>query len=168
MYIKKSIRFINPKNLKKQGVIVMHINIIREEDNYPENISRETIINFLYNHLGEFGDTKKAISKSIDYAFSRDKGKGGFLVLAIDKNKLIGAVVMNKTGMHDYIPEYFLVYIAIHKEFRGKGFGSKLLKKIFDICDGDVALHVEYENPAKRLYERLGFTSKYAEMRHKK
>ena len=31
--------------------------------------------------------------------------------------------------------------------------------------EGDTKLHVEYDNPAKRLYERLGFENKYAEMR---
>ena len=31
--------------------------------------------------------------------------------------------------------------------------------------EGDVALHVEPHNPAKKLYERLGFTNKYLEMR---
>ncbi len=40
-----------------------------------------------------------------------------------------------------------------------------LIKRSFEIADGDVKLHVEYDNPAKRLYERLGMTSKYAEMR---
>ena len=34
------------------------------------------------------------------------------------------------------------------------------------LTEGDLALHVEYDNPAKRLYERLGFRSKYAEMRY--
>jgi ribosomal protein S18 acetylase RimI-like enzyme len=31
---------------------------------------------------------------------------------------------------------------------------------------GGVALHVEPDNPAKKLYERLGFTNKYLEMRY--
>jgi predicted GNAT family acetyltransferase len=34
------------------------------------------------------------------------------------------------------------------------------------LSGGDIKLHVEYDNPrATTLYERLGFTSKYAEMR---
>jgi ribosomal protein S18 acetylase RimI-like enzyme len=30
---------------------------------------------------------------------------------------------------------------------------------------GNIALHVEPDNPAKILYEKLGFTNKYLEMR---
>jgi ribosomal protein S18 acetylase RimI-like enzyme len=51
---------------------------------------------------------------------------------------------------------------------RGKGVGSKIIRKGFELADGDVKLHVEYDNPAKRLYERLGMTTKYAEMRYRK
>jgi len=31
---------------------------------------------------------------------------------------------------------------------------------------GSIALHVEPNNPAKGLYEKLGFTNKYLEMRY--
>jgi ribosomal protein S18 acetylase RimI-like enzyme len=30
---------------------------------------------------------------------------------------------------------------------------------------GNIALHVEPDNPARKLYEKLGFTNKYLEMR---
>jgi ribosomal protein S18 acetylase RimI-like enzyme len=70
--------------------------------------------------------------------------------------------------MGGYIPENILVYIAIHNNYRGKGFGKTLMQKAINHCEGDIALHVEANNPAKFLYEKLGFTNPYLEMRLKK
>ena len=139
--------------------------IIRNNSEFLSDLSRNNFIDFLHNHLERFGDTKEAISKSIDYAFSDDKGKGGFLLAAYDDDKLIGELVMNKTGMEGYIPENILVYVAVDSSCRGKGYGREICNKAIGIADGNIALHVEYDNPAKRLYERIGFTTKYAEMR---
>ena len=82
-----------------------------------------------------------------------------------EDGKIIGAVVMNKTGMEGYIPENILVYIAVHEEARGKGVGKKLMKAATERAEGAVALHVEPENPAVHLYKKMGFTNKYLEMR---
>ena len=139
--------------------------IIRKNSEFLSDLSRNNFIDFLHEHLERFGDTKEAISKSIDYAFSDDKGKGGFLLAAYDDDKLIGELVMNKTGMEGYIPENILVYVAVDSSCRGKGYGREICNKAIGIADGNIALHVEYDNPAKRLYERIGFTTKYAEMR---
>ena len=70
--------------------------------------------------------------------------------------------------MSEYIPENLLVYIAVHKKARGKGVGKELMKRTIDSAKGDIALHVEPDNPAKFLYEKFGFTNKYLEMRYKK
>jgi len=70
--------------------------------------------------------------------------------------------------MSGYIPDSILVYIATHRDYRGKGLGKKMMEKTLEITDGDVKLHVEPENPAKFLYEKFGFTSKYLEMRYKR
>lgn len=137
-------------------------------ENEFDKTSKKEFIEFLYNHLDQFGDSKEAIGKSIDYAFSDSKGCGGFLLEAYYEDKLVGALVMNKTGMSGYIPENILVYVAVDSTYRGKGFGKQICEKAIQIADGDVKLHVEYENPAKRLYERIGFTTKYAEMRYLK
>lgn len=75
-------------------------------------------------------------------------------------------VVVNQTGMKGYIPENILVYIATHNELRGKGIGKKMMLKAIEIADGNIALHVEPDNPARFLYEKIGFTSKYLEMRY--
>jgi len=90
-------------------------------------------------------------------------------ILSIQKTNIIkGVVVINQTGMGGYIPENILVYIAIHKNHRGEGLGRKLMQKAIDHANGDIALHVEANNPAKFLYEKMGFTNPYLEMRLKK
>jgi ribosomal protein S18 acetylase RimI-like enzyme len=144
---------------------MLKIETIMKLDILEQRIGKAVLIDFLHTHLDRFRDTESAISKAIDYAFSTDPGRGGYLIVALDDDKLVGAVVMNNTGMQEFIPEYYLIYIAVDAEQRGQGIGTKLLQKTFDTADGDIALHVEYDNPAKRLYERLGFTTKYAEMR---
>jgi len=134
--------------------------------NHGENI--DFIVDFLHKNLEKYRDDKDAIKKSIDYAFSSESGKGGFVLLAYQKEILTGVLVMNKTGHVGYIPENILVYVATKASERGKGLGRKIITKAIETAGTDIALHVEYDNPAKKLYERLGFTSKYAEMRYKK
>jgi ribosomal protein S18 acetylase RimI-like enzyme len=146
------------------------INIIKvtRAHEFPAGICQSEVVEFLYTHLDRFRDSRESISQAIDYCFSSETGKGGYLLLAREKAETVGVVVMNKTGMQGYIPENILVYIAVHPDKRGKGLGSQLIREVFSNTEGNIALHVEYDNPAKRLYERLGFTTKYAEMRWQK
>lgn len=150
-------------------VVIYMISIEKIETNagFPNNLTEEKIIDFLYNHLDKYKDSQQAIKKAITYAFSKEPGKGGFLLTATKDGTLVGVVVVNDTGMGEYIPHHILVYIAVDKTRRGQGIGKKLMKEVKRQCPGDIALHVEYDNPAKRLYERCGFSSKYAEMRYK-
>jgi ribosomal protein S18 acetylase RimI-like enzyme len=141
---------------------------IKSDKNNPTEISREQIADFLYKHLDEYGDSKKAILKCIAYAYGDGPGQDGFVLVAHDSEEILGVVIINKTNMSGYIPENILVYIAVHEKTRGQGVGKELMKQIIDQTDGDIALHVEPENPAKFLYEKFGFTNKYLEMRLKK
>lgn len=131
-----------------------------------KKLTKENIIDFLYTHLDQFRDDKESIRKCLDYTFSTTPGKGGFILTSYLNSNLVGILVMNNTGMEGYIPENLLVYIAVHSEYRGKGIGKRLIQEVINRVSGDIKLHVEYDNPAKKLYERLGFTTKYAEMRY--
>ena len=58
--------------------------------------------------------------------------------------------------------EIRIVDITIAPEHRGAGLGTRLLREI--LAEGDrtgrkVSIHVEMYNPARRLYERLGFAA---------
>ncbi|MCZ4693207.1 N-acetyltransferase [Ancylomarina euxinus] len=134
----------------------------------PSLKEKESLIDFLFDNLQEYGDPKSDIEKCVDYALKETTSFGGFILVSYLENEISGVVIVNQTGMKDYIPENILVYIATHKNHRGKGIGKELMKKAIDLTEGSIALHVEPENPARFLYEKVGFSSKYIEMRLKK
>ncbi|PKP30214.1 MAG: GNAT family N-acetyltransferase [Bacteroidetes bacterium HGW-Bacteroidetes-17] len=141
---------------------------IFNDENKPSFSERQEIVEFLYQHLEQFGDPKPHITKCIDYTLKDINSFGGFILVASEEAEILSAVVVNQTGMGGYIPENILVYIATHKDYRGKGIGKQLMQKAMEVSSGDIALHVEPNNPARFLYEKLGFTHKYSEMRFKK
>jgi [ribosomal protein S18]-alanine N-acetyltransferase len=142
--------------------------IIRSASECIESIRLHLIAEFLYTHLDEYRDDLDAIKLAIDHALGETGVRGGFLLVATEGDSIIGALVMNRTGMSQYIPENILVYIAVHRDYRNRGIGGEMLLRALDLAEGDIKLHVEYTNPAKRAYERIGFTTKYAEMRYYK
>lgn len=142
----------------------MNLIWLTPENPEDKNYNKHDVANFLYDHLDKFGDKKEYILKAIEY--SLDSSRGGFVLIGVDGNEIAGAVVVNKTGMDGYIPSNILVYIAVHRNQRGKGVGKILMKEAMAKSKGGVALHVEPDNPARYLYEKLGFTNKYLEMRY--
>ncbi|AIZ46518.1 GNAT family acetyltransferase [Deinococcus radiopugnans] len=121
----------------------------------------QRVAEFLHTHLDEYGDALEDIQACLAYARER----GGSVTYAEEDGEILGAVITNRTGMGGFIPENILVYIAVHGKTRGRGLGQQLMETVLANVEGDVALHVEPHNPAKKLYERLGFTNKYLEMR---
>jgi len=132
----------------------------------PDESVRNEIGRFLLTHLQNFGDPLSDIEKAIAYALKEAESFGGFILVSRSEACMTGVVVVNSTGMKDYIPENILVYIATHKDYRGQGIGKSLMQKAIEVAEGNIALHVEPDNPARFLYEKVGFTSKYIEMRY--
>lgn len=143
----------------------MQIDTITARNIHESAFTKRDIARFLYVALEKYGDKEEDILKCLDYALSSESGKGGLVSLSSTDGNITGAVVINNTGMEGYIPEHILVYIAVDASQRGMGTGKQLMETAIKATDGDIALHVEPDNPARRLYERLGFTSKYLEMR---
>ncbi|MBC8485932.1 MAG: GNAT family N-acetyltransferase [Bacteroidetes bacterium] len=131
-------------------------------------LERKEIIDFLFKHLDEFGDKWEDIERAIEYALSPNPAFGGFVLCVRENGGIIGSVVMNQTRMKGYIPENVLVYIAVHKEYRGKEIGKTLMENAIKISKGNIALHVEPDNPVIHLYNKVGFVNPYLEMRYYK
>lgn len=152
---------INNKKHKMNQEIIFY-----DKDNLPSQAERNLISEFLFTQLGKYGDTLSDINKCMDYSLSLNGKPGGFITALKENGELVCSVVINKTGMEGYIPENILVYIATHENQRGKGVGKAAMNAVIEKADGAIALHVEPDNPAKFLYEKLGFTNKYLEMRY--
>jgi [ribosomal protein S18]-alanine N-acetyltransferase len=99
-------------------------------------LQKKEIADFLFVQLEQYGDPLVDIMKCLDYALDQAVDKGGFVVLARENGKIVGAVVINKTGMSGYIPENILVYIAVDASQRGKGVGKKLMTTAIDFAKG--------------------------------
>jgi len=157
-----------PKKLKWGMTQIKNMNYTTRTWNGASSIEMEQLVRFLYENLDEYGDTRSAIRKAIEYAAKERSGLGGYIFTVENNGEIAGAVVVNKTGMDEYIPENILVYIAVHQSHRGKGLGKMLMEYTLENCKGDIALHVEADNPAKHLYEKFGFKNPYLEMRLKR
>lgn len=127
-------------------------------------VYKDQLVKFLHNSLEQYRDPEEDIRACLEYIIHPDKG--GYVFTASDeKQALKGVVFLTRTNMQSFVPDYLLVYIATDKNERGKGIGLQLITLVKDSVKAPIALHVEYDNPAKKLYERIGFSSKYAEMR---
>lgn len=135
------------------------------ETNKPSTQEKINMVDFLFEHLENYGDKKADIEKAINYALKEYTSFGGFILVSSENHEITGTVVVNQTGMKGYIPENILVYIATHNQHRGKGIGKQLMQETINKASGNIALHVEPDNPARFLYEKFGFTTKYIEMR---
>lgn len=144
------------------------IHELRQFEDFPDWITPDELSKFLHESLKPYEDPLPVIKQGISDALKSQIGLPGFVLIGEIDKKVVGALIMLRTGMKKYVPENLLLMVAVNPITRGKGVGSKIIKHAFKLADGDVKLHVEYNNPAKRLYERLGMTNKYAEMRYHK
>lgn len=123
------------------------------------------ITNFIYKHSGEFGDSKTAIRKSIMYAAKELPGLGGYVFVMEDGNEILGAVVVNRTGMNEYLSENIMVYVVVKESYRKKGIAKKIIEHTIKYCKGEIAVHININNPVVKLFEKQGFKSRNIEMR---
>ena len=94
---------------------------------------------------------------SAQHAYYHEHYRGGtFDVLLVD-DQPAGRLYVFRTAR-----EIRIVDIALLPLFRRKGIGERVFRDLFAEADRGaqvVSIHVERANPARRLYERLGFSA---------
>lgn len=152
----------------EEAVSGLRLHVARSLAEFPPGVDLEGLTRFLHESLKPYEDAPEDIERGILDALQAEGRPGGFLVIAEIEGALAGALVMQGTGMKGYVPENLLLFVAVAPERRGRSLGRLLIERAVRETEGNIKLHVEYDNPARRLYERIGFTSKYAEMRYVK
>lgn len=146
----------------------LELTVIRRPEDIPAGESLDSLAAFFHETMTPWQDTLPDVKKALDYAFGYAPGQGGFLVLAREGTRRAGALLMLETHMGGFVADHLLLFVSVEPDQRGRGLGRQIVEKALAECPGSVKLHVDFENPARRLYERLGFEAKYTEMRRKK
>jgi GNAT superfamily N-acetyltransferase len=154
------------KTAEKDSTIPIHV--YRRVEDFPSWLTADSLAEFVYENIKPYEDTLEDTRNAVNMALDPKRPEGDFILVAEENEKPVGALIMLRTGMGGFIPENILLMVCMHPSMRGRGIGGRIIRKGLETADGDVKLHVEYDNPAKQVYEKIGFTTKYAEMRYLK
>ena len=89
------------------------------------------------------------------HRFYQQQFPDAFFDLVLEDGSPIGRLYLDRRD-----DEHRLIDIALLPQYRGRGVGGRLMKDVLDeaVAVGKrVRIHVEQNNPAMRLYLRLGF-----------
>ena len=134
------------------------------------SLQKQDLINFLYVNFPNTENSKVKIRKTIDYALKERYPSihlvsyGGLIVLAKRNSEIIGALVLNKTGMDDIFPENLLVYLATDIKFRNKGIAREMIKLCKQITKGKIVIHIPPNNPYSDFLHKNGFNNRSLQM----
>ncbi|MCB0569319.1 MAG: GNAT family N-acetyltransferase [Phaeodactylibacter sp.] len=126
-------------------------------------MEKSKVVHFLCLHNKHAN--RQSIQEAVEYAVKLKPSFGGFVLTAEQDRQIVGAIVANRTGMEGYNPKNLFVFVSLHKEFQDEALIEALMQKAIRYADGDVAMHVEPDNPALKLYQKLGFQAQYLELR---
>ncbi|MBB5181576.1 ribosomal protein S18 acetylase RimI-like enzyme [Planomicrobium koreense] len=135
-----------------------------------ENNDLKTIVSLSPQAVfdGTLGEARPSHSK-IDSMVNPLLEKGGFYLVAIDEEKIVGWLLLGTTK-DQFTDEAigFIYEIYILKDYRGQGFSKELMKAAImhfrQEGYAEVRLSAKADNPAVRIYENVGFKTRTVSM----
>jgi len=101
---------------------------------------KKAIIGFLRQYSEATWMDTTAIQKAVEYAIKETPSFGGFIVTAEENGKIVAALIVNKTGMHGYMPEHIVVLQAILPTYIKGSINNDLTAKAIALTKGDIAM----------------------------
>lgn len=123
------------------------------------------LTNFVHAHFQGDPMPKEAIRKAMQYSAKEIPGLGGYVFVIEKGREILGVTVINRTGMGAYIPENFMVFFVVNKNYTDSGIAQKLMEYALQNCTGDISFHMQKNGPMNDLLKSNGFEEDYVEMR---
>lgn len=126
-------------------------------------IQKNSIVNFLHDNIEGDKVSKETIAEAVEYAVKDRPSFGGFVLTAAKEDKLLGAMIVNDTGL-ELNTKSRIVFLAIDEKHRQNGVASGLVKRAIELTNGNLSLHLNPENTVIDKIKNLGFQTKYVEL----
>lgn len=117
---------------------------------------KSEIISFLNNHPDNPFLDRSTITHLVDYALKEISSFGGFVVTEEEDKKIIGAMVVNNTGMEGYMPNNLIVASGFLPGRQKAGIKKRILQKILYLTKGDTALMIQSPACRKSIPKNIG------------
>ena len=109
---------------------------------------------------------REQVKESIDCALKNKPSFGGFLLVFKEKGGIVGAIVVNKSGMSNNGPEDRISLIALAQNYSKKEYLAKLMiHKALGFTNGSVGFFVRPDHPHLKYFSDVGFEASYLELR---
>lgn len=128
-------------------------------------LEKSELVSFLHEHSENAG-SQASIREAMEYALKNKPSFGGFILVSRRMQKIIAAIIANRTGMEGYNPTHIFVYAGFHPDCRADDtLIHEIMQKAIGYADGEIAMHVKPGHPTLKLYKKLGFQAQYLELR---
>ncbi len=133
------------------------------------SFDKQILIEFIHNSYNNHC-SKLSIGRSVAYAIkdrfvlTSSYSHGGVIICAYDKTNIVGALVINKTGLEEFYPENIIMFIATEQNYRLKGIAKKMIGLGREFTNGGITIYIHPNNPNSQFLSKTGFNNRMVQM----
>jgi hypothetical protein len=120
------------------------------------------VIKFLEYHLGV---SKAKIEMAVEYAIKDCPSFGGLILVVSRAEEPVAVAIIHKSGANGHQAKHTLAYYAISERFQTEEFVSDFFDKLINLSNGDLAIHIDANDPVSGIFQKLGFKQHRVEYR---
>ncbi|MCB0663828.1 MAG: hypothetical protein KDC24_13865 [Saprospiraceae bacterium] len=120
------------------------------------------VIKFLEQHIGV---SKAKIQMAVEYAIKDCPSFGGLILVVTQAEEPVAVAIIHKAGANGHQAKHTLAYYAISEKFQTEEFVSDFFDKLINLSNGDLAMHLDANDPVLGVFQKMGFQQHRVEYR---